>query len=172
MPCHPNPQEFLVSGGRSDTIMGRELRGHVFWNKFVDLFSFWFCRLELWQDPREAPAGEEKSPYFLLFPTAFFCLDSANQSCFVLQAQAAAPVPLWLPGCRCPDSVRFLQFYYFSPRKPFFFNFSLFFTRVIPIKLFAFLPIPTTFYYFSVASSLLFSPPTAVFWKMSLTFEQ
>lgn len=147
---------------------GERIKGTYLLNKLVYLFSFWFCRIEFWQDPREPSAGEKNLLIFCFSLQHFPAQTLQNglaQLCRLLQ------LPLFLSGLlvpHAPGSVRFLQFFYFS-LKPSFFNFSLLFTTVISFKLFPFLPFPPIFSY--PYHFLLLSSSTAMFWKASWIFE-
>lgn len=50
---------------------GERIKGTYLLNKLVYLFSFWFCRIELWQDPREPSAGEKISLFSALAYSIF-----------------------------------------------------------------------------------------------------
>lgn len=105
-----------ISGilSRFDTILGRELRGKNLLNKLVYLFSFWFCRTEFWQNPRETSAGEKITLFSALANSIFLPrLCKTDLLSFASSSSChRSSLAFWL---RLPGLVRFPQFWYFFP---------------------------------------------------------
>lgn len=160
-----------ISGtlGSSDTILGRELRGHSFSiNQSVYSVSGSaeqsFGRIT----DRHQQGGEKITLFSALTNSIFlprFCkMDmirfAGSSSCFGFSL--AFWFHMFLVQSDCFSSV-------FFPCQSFFFNFSLLFTAVISSKLFPFFPCPPTFQY--LYHPLFLSLSSAMFQKASLSFE-
>lgn len=102
-PCRPESQEFQ---GQVWPCSGDRPKGTHLLNKSVHLSSFWFCRRELWQDPRSS-AGK-KTRLFSVEPAAFAHQASAEQTCW---GHRLVQLPLSLPGRwpQAPGSARRLR---------------------------------------------------------------
>lgn len=114
----PKSQEFLVSQAGLTPFWGRTKGTHLL-NKFVYLLSFWFCRTELWQNPKETPAGGKITLFSALANSIFLPrLCKTDLLSFASSSSCHYSfLAFWLHTSR---SVWFLQLQYIFYPKPFF----------------------------------------------------
>lgn len=148
-----------ISGtlGSSDTILGRELRGHIFSiNQSVYSVSG-SAEQSFGRITERHQQGGKKNHLIFRFSQQHFpaqTLQNGHDSLCRLFQLLHFSLAFWfhvlLVQSDCFTSV-------FFPRQSFFFNFCLLFTAVISSKLFPFLPCPPTFQYLYHPLLLYFS---------------
>lgn len=161
-----------ISGvlGRFHIILGRELRRHVFWiNEFIYSFS---GSAERALTGPQASSSREKIALFSALANSIFQPGLCEAGPLSCEAPAAANAPLWLSGCRCPGSIRFLWFYYFFPQTICFFVYLCSSPQRYPFRFFLFFQFVPPSLISLYHHHLLLSSSTSMFWKVSLAFEQ